>query len=318
MFAETNRLPFDLPIHPRTRREVAQILRTHPVDVVRIESSTMALAGKAGLETPPSHLIVCAGKPVLLVQRFDPSTALDTIRERGVTVIPGAPPLWLAFSHFDEAPSDSFAGVRLALTGAAATLPQVLASRVLGADGQPGANERLTVAHIGVGGMGSVHVRNMKLFRDKGMVNIAAVCDADEKRLAAAIKEVGPGVTPYRDYRYILERRDVDAVIIATPDHWHAVQCVHGCETGKHVYVEKPSSVTIAEGKAMIAAARRFKRVVQVGSQARSAKPAHDACQFIRNGMLGRVHTVKCWHTLNPVGGTEPDAEPPPSLDWVE
>jgi predicted dehydrogenase len=204
----------------------------------------------------------------------------------------------------------------LALTGAAAALPQVLASRVLGADGQPGANERLTVAHIGVGGMGSVHVRNMKLFRDKGMVNIAAVCDADEKRLAAAIKEVGPGVTPYRDYRYILERRDVDAVVIATPDHWHAVQCVHGCETGKHVYVEKPSSVTIAEGQTMIAAARKFKRVVQVGSQARSAKPAHDACQFIRNGMLGRVHTVKCWHTLNPVGGTEPDAEPPPSLDW--
>ena len=66
----------------------------------------------------------------------------------------------------------------------------------------------------------------------------------------------------------------------------------------------------------MIAAARKFNRVVQVGSQARSAKPAHDACQFIRNGRLGRVHTVKCWHTLNPVGGTEPDAEPPPSLDW--
>ncbi len=204
----------------------------------------------------------------------------------------------------------------LALAGAAAALPQVIAAQTLGTDARPGANGRLTVAHVGVGGMGSAHVRNMKFFRDAGRVNIAAVCDVDEKRLAAAIKLVGPGTTPYRDYRYVLDRRDVDAVVIATPDHWHAVQCAQACEAGKHVYVEKPSSVTIAEGQAMIAAARKSRRVVQVGSQARSAKPAHDACEFIRNGMLGRVRTVTCWHSLNPVGGLEPDREPPPELDW--
>jgi predicted dehydrogenase len=82
------------------------------------------------------------------------------------------------------------------------------------------------------------------------------------------------------------------------------------------VYVEKPSSVTIAEGKAMVEAARRHRRVVQVGSQARSAKPAHEACQFIRNGQLGRVHTVTCWHSPNPVGGFARDEAPPPGLDW--
>jgi predicted dehydrogenase len=204
----------------------------------------------------------------------------------------------------------------LKLAGAGLAVPYLIPARALGANGQPGANERLTVAMIGIGGMGSAHLRNLKFFQGEGVVNIAAVCDVDEKRLTAALDEVGPGVTSYRDYRYILERKDVDAVIFATPDHWHAVHCVHACESGKHVYVEKPSSVTVAEGQAMVAAARKHNRVVQVGSQARSAKPAHDACQFIRNGMLGRVHTVTCWHSLNPVGGTEPDSNPPPNLDW--
>jgi len=179
-----------------------------------------------------------------------------------------------------------------------------------------GASERISVAHIGVGGMGSAHLANMIEFRRLGEVRIAAVCDVDEKRLAAAVKTAGPGVDPYRDYRYILERKDVDAVIIATPDHWHPVQCVHACESGKHVYVEKPASVTIEDGRAMVEAARKHRRVVQVGSQARSAKPAHDACTYIRNGMLGRMTKVTCWHAPNPVGGTDPDSDPPPEMDW--
>ena len=204
----------------------------------------------------------------------------------------------------------------LVSTGAALALPNLVPFRALGAGQTPGANGRLTVAHIGVGGMGSVDLANMMFFRDRGAINIAAVCDVAEDRLKAAVKKVGAGVRPYRDYRYILERKDIDAVVIATPDHWHAVQCVHACETGKHVYVEKPSSVTIAEGQAMLEAARQHRRVVQVGSQARSAKPAHEACQFIRNGQLGRVHTVTCWHSLNPIGGLAPDEPPPPGLDW--
>ena len=98
------------------------------------------------------------------------------------------------------------------------------------------------------------------------------MCDADDNRLEAAVNNAGAGVIPYRDYRYILERKDIDAVLIATPDHWHAVQTVHACESGKHVYVEKPASVTVREGQAMVAAARANKVAVQVGAQARTAK----------------------------------------------
>jgi predicted dehydrogenase len=176
----------------------------------------------------------------------------------------------------------------LAKAGAAISIPYLVPSGVLAMAGRAGANERLTIGMIGVGGMGKGHLKQMVKFREAGVVNVAAVCDVDEKRLAAAIKLAGVGVEPYRDYRYILGRKDIDAVLIATPDHWHAVQCVHACEAGKHVFVEKPTSVTIEEGKAMVAAAKRYKRVVQVGSQSRSAKPAHDACTYIRNG-LGHV-----------------------------
>ena len=199
---------------------------------------------------------------------------------------------------------------------AAAAAPYFVPASALSSAARVGANDRLTVAHIGIGGMGGNHLSQSLKFREAGNVNIAALCDVDEQRLALAVKSVGAGATPYRDYRYILQRPDIDAVIIAAPDHWHAVMAVHACESGKHVYVEKPSSVTIADGRAMVLAARKHNRVVQVGSQARSAEPAWQACTYVRNGMLGRVHTVKCWHQLNPVGGTAPDSEPPAQLDW--
>src|ERR1017187_5314370 len=129
-------------------------------------------------------------------------------------------------------------------------------SGVLGRNSQPGANGRFVVAHIGVGGMGMTHVFNMLRFQKEGKVRLAAVCDADDNRLEAAVNNAGAGVVPYRDYRYLIERKDIDAVLIATPDHWHAVQTVHACESGKHVYVEKPASVTVREGQAMVSAAR--------------------------------------------------------------
>ena len=204
----------------------------------------------------------------------------------------------------------------LGAAGAAAAAPYLLPSGVLAAKGRPAASDRITVAHVGIGGMGDAHLGMSLSLRKAGKVNIAALCDVDERRLAAAARKTGQAATPYRDYRYILQRKDVEAVIIATPDHWHSVMTVHACESGKHVYVEKPASVTIQAGKAMVAAARENKRVVQVGSQARSAVPAWQACTYIRNGMLGKVHTVKCWHRLNPTGGTNPDTPPPPHLDW--
>jgi predicted dehydrogenase len=205
----------------------------------------------------------------------------------------------------------------LALGAAAVDLPQVIGARGLAAPGRLGANAQFVVAHIGVGGMGMTHLTNMLRFQKEGKVRIAAVCDADDNHLEAAVNNAGAGVTPYRDYRYILERKDIDAVVIATPDHWHAVQTVHACQSGKHVYVEKPACVTIQEGKAMVAAARANKVAVQVGAQARTAKGGWHTCRAIRNGIVGKVSKVTCWHYANPVDEKPvPDSEPPEGLDW--
>jgi predicted dehydrogenase len=190
-------------------------------------------------------------------------------------------------------------------------------SGIIGAPGQPGANARFIVANIGVGGMGSTHLRNMLRFEQEGKVRIAAVCDCEDNRLEAALNACQAGVMPYRDYRYVIERKDIDAVLIATPDHWHAVQTVHACQSGKHVYVEKPASVTVRDGQAMVAAARANKVAVQVGAQARTAKGGWHTCRAIRNGIVGKVNKVTCWHYASPADNTPvPDSEPPEGLDW--
>lgn len=205
----------------------------------------------------------------------------------------------------------------LAAAGLAAGAVQFLPSGVIAAPGRPGANHRFVVAHIGLGGMGMNHLNNMLRFQKEGQVRIAALCDADENRLEAAVSNVAGAVASCTDYRHILERKDIDAVVIATPDHWHAVQTVHACETGKHVYVEKPASVTVREGQAMVKAARANKVAVQVGAQARTAKGGWHTCRAIRNGIVGKVHKVTCWHYANPVDENPvQDSAPTDGLDW--
>jgi predicted dehydrogenase len=211
----------------------------------------------------------------------------------------------------------SFLRTVTASAGSAVVLPTFLPLRVLGAPGQPGANERVTVAHIGVGGMGSGHLGYMLAKRSRGEVNVAAVCDVDSKRRASAAQSVGGNVQACLDYRTVLDRKDVDAVVIATPDHWHAVQTVHAAESGKHVYVEKPACCTVEEGKAMVAAGRKHKIAIQIGSQGRSQPEAYKAHLYIANGMLGKVRKVTCWHYASPSDDRPvPDSAPPPELDW--
>jgi predicted dehydrogenase len=198
--------------------------------------------------------------------------------------------------------------------------PYIIPSGVLAAAGRPGANDRITLGHIGVGGMGGGHLGRGLKFQELGLTDVAAVCDVDEKRLSAAVKrcgDAGSRAVPYADYRSLLEQKDIDAVIIATPDHWHGVQTVHACVSGKHVYVEKPSSVTIEEGRAMVGAARANDCKVQVGAQGRSGMPAYYTCRAIRNGMIGQVNKVDCWHYANPVDQNPvADSDPPAELDW--
>ncbi|MBN2311524.1 MAG: Gfo/Idh/MocA family oxidoreductase [Candidatus Hydrogenedentes bacterium] len=197
-----------------------------------------------------------------------------------------------------------------ATAAAAAAGPLILPSGVLAAPGRPGANDRIVTGHIGVGGMGRYHLGRM---RD----HVGAICDVDAEHCSKAAEQVKLNVPLYGDYRRVLDRKDIDAVFIAAPDHWHGIIAVHACEAGKDVYVEKPASKTVEEGRAMINAARRYGRVMQVGSQGRSQPASYATCQFIRNGQLGEVKRVECWHEENwPGGDPTKFCDPPPHLDW--
>lgn len=182
--------------------------------------------------------------------------------------------------------------------------------------GVRGANERVSVGLIGCGGRGRYVA---SLMRQAPGVEFAAVCDVYEANAARARQWAGTGATAYRDFRRLLERKDIDAVLIATPDHWHAMTTVLACQAGKDVYVEKPLAHNIREGRAMVEAARRYRRVVQAGTQHRSAPHFAEVARIVQSGALGEVRFVRVWNYVNmsPNGiGSAPDAPVPEGLDW--
>jgi predicted dehydrogenase len=184
------------------------------------------------------------------------------------------------------------------------------------------ANEKITVGLIGPGGMGTGHLK--QLATNSG-VNLAWVCDVDQERLdkaASLATELG-GRSPRKtkDLREVLDDKSVDAVWIATPDHWHAPATILACNAGKHVYVEKPCSHNIREGRLMIEAARRNNRVVQVGTQSRSTAGIQEAMKKLHDGVIGTVLVSKAWNSQRrgSIGKTQP-SDPPATLDfdmWV-
>ena len=178
-----------------------------------------------------------------------------------------------------------------------------------------GANDRLRVGVVGTGRQGRSDMHAHLVLPD---VEVTAICDVYEPNLAQAAA-MAPGARQYHDFRALLDDRNVDAVIVATPDHWHALVTVMACQAGKDVYVEKPSSVAIAEGRKMVEAARQYKRIVQVGTQQRSAAHFQEAVRLVREGRLGTVTAVRAWNVGNesPDGiGNPPDSDPPAGLDW--
>jgi predicted dehydrogenase len=204
-----------------------------------------------------------------------------------------------------------------AVAGSALVLPHLIPSNVLAAQARSGANQRLSIALIGVGERGMNHLANLVDRMGKGELNVVAVCDADEKRLDKAKQIAGPKADAFRDYRYILQKKDIDAVIIATPDHWHGVQFVQAAECGKHVYCESPACSTIDEGKAMIEAARKAKIATQIGAQGRSLPEAYLMRRYLADGAIGKVTSVTCWSKPGLVDDNPmPDEDPPPELDW--
>ncbi len=197
--------------------------------------------------------------------------------------------------------------------GAGLAFPAIVPARALGAEGKDPANERIGLGFIGVGGMGSGHLRRLL---NHPTCEVIAVCDVDEARRNSARQRVGERCLAFGDFRKLLERKDIDAVVIATPDHWHALTSIYACQAGKDVYCEKPLSLTIAEGRKMVEAVRRYGRVFQTGSQQRSAWEFRFACELVRNGYIGKLHTVRTGVGGGPTCGWEPDCDPPPGLDW--
>jgi predicted dehydrogenase len=183
-------------------------------------------------------------------------------------------------------------------------------SRVLGA------NERIRLGFIGLGNRGDQVLDGFLEHKD---CEVVAVCDLYAPYLDFASKKIGGEPKHYKDYQKILERKDIDAVVINTPDHWHALQTIHACQAGKDVYVEKPLSLCVDEGRKMVNAARKHERVTQCGIMRRSAPACKEAADLIRAGAIGHVTAVRAFHVQNefPKGiGNPPNEAPPKDLDW--
>lgn len=196
------------------------------------------------------------------------------------------------------------------LAGATTAFPSILPSSA------KGANDRIQLASIGVGGKGR---HGMEFFLKMEDVDVVAVCDVYQPSLDQAVAMTSQKAQAYRDFREILAREDIDAVHISTPDHWHAIPTILACEAGKDVYVEKPLSLTVTEGRRMVDAARKNGRIVQCGTQQRSGTHFQKAVELVAGGAIGEVTMVKTWTVGNesPQGiGNPPDAQPPSNLDW--
>ena len=183
-----------------------------------------------------------------------------------------------------------------------------------GAKAAEGSKIRLGL--IGCGRRGRSNLRSALKFTED--IEVVALSEVYKPNLELALKMV-PDAKIYPDFRELLAAKDIDAVLIATPDHWHAYMSVEACKAGKDVYVEKPISVTVHEGQMMVKAARKYNRVVQVGTQQRSGVHFQEAKDIVQSGKLGSISSVRSWNFGNmyPEGiGVPPDTDPPADLDW--
>ncbi|MBI2688213.1 MAG: Gfo/Idh/MocA family oxidoreductase [Acidobacteria bacterium] len=195
----------------------------------------------------------------------------------------------------------------------------LLAASLLSASRVRGANERVNVTLIGMGGRGQDHA---KFYSEVPAANIAGICDVNQaaRERGAALVEKLTGRKPkeYSDMRQVFDDKSVDAVSMATPNHWHALGTIWACQAGKDVYCEKPASHNIFEGRQMIAAARKYGRMVQVGSQSRSIAHKIEAMRLLQDGVIGKLYLAKglCYKRRKSIGRKPDLAAPPPGVDW--
>ena len=181
------------------------------------------------------------------------------------------------------------------------------------------ASDRLRVAHIGVGGMGNNH---LNWFSALPEVEVVALCDVDSEHLNKSLeslktKQPHTQAKGYADFRHILDRKDVDAITCATPDHWHAQVAIMAFQAGKDVYGEKPLSYNVREGQKMLKAMKKHDRIFQLGTQIHAGDNYHRVAELIQAGVIGKVHTVRLWKTgFPPVLGPSQFQTPPAHLNW--
>ena len=218
----------------------------------------------------------------------------------------------------------SFLKASLAGATGAALLPTIVPSSVLGADAP---SNRIQIGQIGCGRI--AHEMDMPgILKHDTVARIVAVCDLDSKRLLHAkefveqtyAKKTGGdkavAVKIYGDYRELLKDAQIDAIAVSTPDQWHSEPVIAGALAGKDIYVQKPLSMTLAEGRAVSDLVRAQKRAFQIGSQQRSTPQFRLACELVRNGRLGKLHTVRIGLPVDPAGGHEQEQLIPPNLNY--
>ncbi|MCB9846633.1 MAG: Gfo/Idh/MocA family oxidoreductase [Phycisphaeraceae bacterium] len=211
----------------------------------------------------------------------------------------------------------------MATTGAALAFPTIVRARSLGLGSAPAPSNRVTLGLIGCGGMGRSDLSSLM---PKAGVIALAVADPDRSHREAARAEVlqrrraagdsSPACDAYNDYRDLLARPDIDAVIVGSPDHWHSLHVVHAAKAGKDIYGEKPLSLTIHEGRVMSDTIRQYGRVFQTGSQQRSDRLFRHACELVRNGRIGRVRRVTCGLPAGERTGNHPPFPVPDGFDY--
>ena len=206
------------------------------------------------------------------------------------------------------------------LRGAVAAMaaPLIVQARVLGAEGAVSPSEQIALGFIGLGSMGLRHVKG---FVQEADCRTVAVCDVDtgRRREAAGVVNQASGSTDcadVADFRAILDRSDIDALVIAVPDHWHAALAIPAIRAGKHVYGEKPLALTINEGKAIVRAVRRHGCVWQTGSWQRSTHHFRFGCELVRNGRIGRLRKVEVGIGIGPTIGPQPVMPVPDGFDY--
>jgi len=200
--------------------------------------------------------------------------------------------------------------------------PIIIPNSVFGANAP---SNRIVVGFIGVGRMGIADMKDVLGFKQ---AQVVAVCDVDSKRIKYAQQLVEThysrqsnngtfkGCTGYKDFRELVAREDIDAVLIATPDHWHALPAIAAARAGKDIFLQKPLTLTIEEGRVLSDTVQRYGRIFQVGSQQRSESNFRFACELVRNGRIGKLQTVKVGFGIDPATEPQPTMPIPENLDY--